>query len=728
MPTGPTIGPGPNESATPPSLVTPNMPASPGPPMEYVTLKRASPGIRDAVYKEVLARRSLYQERDLVMHRIRRYRLMRHKPYMPKSYQRQLGGENAVKIPIMYRLVQTAVNSVAKGFPTILVEPIVPEDRRNADELGRALNLLIQSVENQAHVPFLYSLYFNLFGDGLGVTKTQRGPWSGFPLPAESEDPKDYIMRVAEYMQDNPLPFTTRVVDPLTFYPPLDEYGKGVTIESAWRSTREVLQHLHLTADMSSSGLAFHKVPIDHPWPDLEFPPGIPPTIRIDEVWSKDEVGIVIQGDRDVWVFENPTGTLPYTWGFAEPTGVHDPTNVGMSVVYPLYYLAPWIDTMAGIMSAWSLFAAPTPFTTQDPDPRIRPTMEQKIDIFQPGKMYHFPTGRKPGILQAPPVGANVLDYINFLIQAADRGGLPALVSGSDVGSRLPNLTFQAAYEAATDRLRPAVQSAEHIIAGTLYKMLEVVSDTNIPVKVNGWDYVSDPDNKQRTWAVIKPDQAKKKRQITVSLAIDSTQDQIAKGTHAQFMVSAQLWDLATAMRFAGVANVQRTKDMIAADTAWRLALPALAQAILQNDPDFQAYQAQAAAAQAQAEQGGAEGAQGAQGEQGAQGTIATPGGQESGRGATIGTENAQGGTAEAERNRARIVRPEALAGGGIITNLLGQTGNPLEIGGNPVPEPGAPPGPGRNRKGVPAGRGGGRRGIPTEHPRGNRQSQYGRK
>lgn len=658
---------------------------------DQIVIRKASAGVRDAIYKEVQNRRSLYMERDTVMHRLRRYRLMRHKVYVPKAYQRQLGGERGIKMPITYRLVQTAVNAVAKAAPTVFVEPINATDQRPADELGRALNLLLQALENQSHVPFLYSLYYNLFGDGLGVTKTQRGPWAGFPLPEmtsdeQIDDPAGYIEKVEEFLANNPLPFVTRTVDPLTFYPPLDEYGRGVCMESGWRSFREVLQSLRLIPAKTSGGLTFQRIPDDKPWADLEFPPGIPPTMRVDEVWTKDECGVVIQGSQDVWIFENPTGQLPYTWGFAEPTGVHDPTNVGMSVVYPLYYLAPWIDTMVGVMTAWALFAAPTPYTTQDPIPGLPPTKDQKIEMFNPGKMYHFPTGRKPGILAPPPVGDSVLGFLNFLIEAADRGGLPALVSGSGVGSRLPALTFQAAFEAATDRLQPAVQSAQHVIAGTLRKMLDIVGESDIPVKVNGWDYEADPDNKRRSWAVIRPAEARKQRPITVTLAVDSTQDLIAKGTHAQFMVSAQLMDIAAAMRFAGIKDVQKMKDGIAADTAWRAALPALAQAILNQDPDFQALQAQQAEQEAAAEgQGG-------------------------------------GGTTQEPPMSEEAAAPvEGYARGGIFS------GQPADIGGDGKDYPGKPPGPGRNRAGVPAGRGGGRRGTPTHKPRGAGRSAYGK-
>lgn len=573
--------------------------------MAMLNMRPAPQGVRDALYKEVERRRGLYQERDTVMHNIRRHRLMRQKTYMPKAYQRRLGGSRGVKLPIMYRLVQTAVSSVAKRFPTVYVEPLSIGDRKPAAEMTRAVKLLLQAINATAGRPYLYGLYFNLFGDGLGVTKTQPGAWSGFPLPTPDEESGAYNMRVIEYLRAHPLPFVSRTVDPLTCYPPLDEHGGGVFVESGWRSTVEVTRSLGIQPQKDGLGFSLvnpNQLPEGKPYPELELPPGFPPSVRVDELWDNDRVAVCIHGHETVWMFDNPLGESPYTWGYADPTGVEDPTNVGMSVAYPLYYLAPWIDTMAGILLAWSLFAAPTPYTTQDPVPGVPPTKETSIETYEPGKMYHFATGRKPGVLSPPDVGAPVLNNLNFLVEAADKGGLPALVSGSGVGTRLPALTFQAAFEAATERLKPGAESGEAIIAGTLQKALRIIGRYDVPVKVNGWEYgEADGTRRRRGWATIKPAEARKDRRVVASLAIDSTQDLIAKGTHAQYMVNAMLWDMEKGMRFSGDENPEDTKEKIAADQAYRAALPMLAQAVLMGDPELAALMEQ----QMEAEGGG---------------------------------------------------------------------------------------------------------------------------
>lgn len=619
--------------------------------MPNVNVKVMRQAEADAVRKEVKSRVELFQERDKVMHNIRRYRLLRHKPFVPKAYQARLGGERGVKLPIMYRLVQTAVSAVAKGFPTFEAEPLSASDRKAAEDQSRAASLLMQAVDNQSRNPYLYGLYFTTFGDGLGVTKSVLGPWTGFPLPSDEEPTAQYNKRVAEFLYNHPLPFYSRIVDPLTCYPPQEEFlGNAAFIESAWRPTKEVMRSLNLQFGSNNDLIPFKEVPGGKPYPELEMPGGSAATVKVDEVWTNDSVAIVIAGSDKVFTFENTMGELPYEWGYADPSGVEDPANIGMSVAYPLYYLVPWIDTMVGIMAAWSIFAAPTPYTTQDPVPGVRPTHETAVETYQPGKMYHFATGRKPGVLSPPDVGKEVTQFLSFLIESADRGGLPALVSGAGVGTRLPALTYQAAFEAATDRLRPAVHSLERILSGTVQKWFRMIGRYDIPVKVNGWEYSDSGNPRSRRWATIRPAEARKARRVHASLSVDSTQDLIAKGTHAQFMMSAQLWDMERAMRFGGVENPAETRDKMAEDLIWRASLEPLAQAVITGDPDV----------------------------------------------------------------ARRLEEAQAAAEGG--------------EGGGDEEAAGAPPGPGRNRKGVPRGRGGGRRGgNPTQRPRGNRRGSPGR-
>lgn len=573
--------------------------------MPEFTLQRASLKVGTSIKGLIQDRRSFYQEAKHVMHQIRRRRLLRHKPFVPKAYQRRLGGERAVKLPVMYRLIQESVAKASRKPPRVEAVPLDGRDRRLANDYGKAMSLLLSSFGMR----FFYKFLYNLFGDGLAVTKTQVGPWAGFPLPQDQEDLGVYNARAQQFLAENPLPFYVRTVDPLTCYPPIEDYrDDGVFVEHGYRRMSELQYHLNLRFGTSGTLVPNDRVPQGKTYDELELPPGSLNMVETSEVWTKKDVAIVIQGQSDVWLFDNPTGELPYAWSWADPTGVEDPTNVGMSVAFPLYYITPWIDTMVATMAAWSLFAAPTPYTTQDPIQGVRPTQEYRIESYEPGMMYHFPTGRRPGVLSPPDVGAQVQGFLNFLVEGAERGGLPGLVSGTGIGTRLPALTFQAAFEAAIDRLRPAVAQGEEALAATLRKCGNIVGMYDENVSVNGDEYKTDSMEgpKTRRWAKIRPAEARKGRRLVVTLGLDSTQDLIAKGTHAVFMKQSGMWSEDRAMRFAGVEDTQGEGDLIIGDTARRAVLPALIQAAIASDPDLAALaQQQAGGTSAGAEGGG---------------------------------------------------------------------------------------------------------------------------
>lgn len=549
--------------------------------MPEYSFYKASPEVTTEVARAVRQRKELYAERDKVMHNLRSMRLLRYEPEQPLDWLKQFSGELSPKLPIIYRLIQTAVSAAAKGFPRVLVEPRNVNDRAGADSEARSLNLLLQTIHRQSRNKYLYSLYYNLFGDGLGVTKTQEGPWRGFPLPMEDEDVEDYNERVELFKEDHTLPFYTTVVNPLTFYPPMDEYGEGACMEIAHRQVREVFHRMRI---FPRNGRLV-QIPEGEPYPDREFPPTTPQLMEVQEVWTDRYCAITIPGfGPDTWIFE--TDENPYTWGWADPTGVMDPANVGMSIAYPLYYLAPHIDTQVGVMMGWSLFALPSPYTTQEPDPRIRPTQETSVMDYEPGKWHHFATGRKPGVLQPPNVGQPVLNFLEFMIGAADRGGLPSAVSGDVTGSRLPALTLQFAYQSGIDRLRPAIESAEDIIGSTLNKCRRIVAKYGEDIAVDGWEFPEEG-VKTRGWQRVKANESGKGRTIVVTLDTDNTQDSIAKGIHAQQMWAGGqgLWSERRAMRFSGVHDVDEEQAEKAADLAMALARPMQARKALMEDP-----------------------------------------------------------------------------------------------------------------------------------------------
>lgn len=643
-----------------------------------MSVKPASAATSAEVRKDMEQRRALYQERDIVMHNLRRYRTMRQQVKLPRGWKRYFGRGQEPRVPLIYRLVQTAVTAVTPDFPHVQEEPLSAVDKPRADEQSRALNFLLQTIDRRQQRRFLTSIYYKHMGDGMSALKTLPGRWSGYPLKDDEETDSQYNDRVERFLRDNPEPFYMSVVDPLTAYPPIDEYGEGTFVEISWRRPHKLFESLRLVTEKTSGGrMRLRQVPDGEPYPLYEFPPSSEPLVEVREAWTKDACFISCPSlGGDVWEIENELGETPYSWAYADPTGIDDPVNIGMSVAFPLYYLAPHVDTFFGLMMMWASFMAPTLFTTQAPSPYVRATQETATTNFEPGMIYNLPTGRDLKAVGAPDMGSAANQFLNAMLSLSDRAGLPAHTSGDIAGSRLPSLTLQQATDSALARLGPARRGLEFLLADGMRKARNIIADSGEDIPVNGWEMI-DKDSERRTtgWAVVRADECARGRPITVTLEEDSTQDLIAKGTHAQFMEQAGLWSLRRSMKFGGARDPDEEMAEIAADVAWKQGIKAQAfKALMEDDELGEYFRMMIGAAPA----GGAP-------------TGAPP---------------------------APTPEGEGEGGGGNGNAPLATLRAMLEAEG----------GPGRNREGVPAGAGGGRRGgLPTERPRGNRASAYGR-
>lgn len=562
-------------------------------------LTPASDKVSAEVLKGINERRELYRERDDIMHDIRRHRLMRQKPSLHRNWLKRLGTKSGPKVPLMLRLLQTAVTAVNKDFPKVSSEPLSLKDKGNADEESQALNYLLQTIDRQHKRNFIAAFLFSHFGDGLSVFKTVEGPWAGFPVQEEGESNSDYNDRVEDFKDAHPMPFYVSRVNGLTFYPPLDEYSEGPCIEIGWRSIRETFSQVRsLMANEDEEKM--QQIPEGMSFPWREFPPSLPPNQEVAEIWYDDYCFIATPGIKGspVLYIENPMGEKPYSYGYADPTGVDDPANIGMSICYPLYYITPHIDSMLGYMMAWATFMMPTLYTTQTPSPYVRATQETASWNWEPGYGYDLPTGRVMGVVQPPDMGAPANQIMSMLLGIADRGGLPPTISGDITGSRLAALTYQEAYGAGLARLAPGVRGAEFVLGDMLAKCRRRVADYGEDLALNGWDWDTG-ELPTRGWAKLRAAEAAKNRPIKVEMQPDSFQNEIAKGTHADFMSTPRpgrppLWSHRRASLFSGVRpeEYEDMMDEIAADAALSTMIQLMAQKAAAEDPELGPYMA----------------------------------------------------------------------------------------------------------------------------------------
>ncbi len=577
--------------------------------------------------------RSDYDERNKVMLGIRRQRFLRSRVRPPQPYQAFLG--DGVKVPIANRLIQTVVGAVAgEERPRWHVSSPNPDV---ASRVEKWLAMAEMAQERFTQPGLYWKFWDSLVGDGTVVLKTTRRPWSEYPQRAKDEPASTFNDRVQNFFEKIPhLPWRTRVLDPMTFYPPRSEWGSDLCIEKGLRPTDKVMQALGLRRD--ASGGFRPAAGADEPVPsDMGgLQAGGQPYIEVTEVWSGNDDLFVEVGGR-IWRYENDLHRLPYIWAFASAVAFSDPTLQGMSVAFPLLYLEPWINqTLSTLVGFAQLQSTPTPYTVEDSK---GPKTEPSVVDFQAGKFHQFGPGVKPGVWDMGTPRESI-DILNTMVQLAERFTLSPVPAFA--GTRTAGTALAQVAERIISILRPVIDQAQVAWSEQGKMWLEMVRDTvKGPVIVSGLTFEEKKGRRKAAQTAITPSDVGRVSDVHAEIRFRTTTDKIAWDTHNVMMEQSGIWAMKRARLESGVDDPeaeerQRTIEGLLQTPAVQLFIM---QRGLQDQPPLQTL------TQFIEEQGGA--ASGGGG----------GGGEPSGRppGATTAVPRAPGGTRQATAPKGRL-------------------------------------------------------------------------
>ena len=513
------------------------------------------------VAKTVQARKSLYYTRDKLLHGLRRQRFLRTKNKTARAYQRYVG--QGIHCALGYRLVQTVVGAIAKAPPKWHV--IAPDDEV-ASRVQRWIPLAFQNIERITKQRLFWRGLSRLAGDGILVAKFSRRAWSDFPLQQLGETDGDYNDRVRLWLRTSAtVPFRIRLVDGLTFYPPTGEWDADFTVESSKRASAPTLRELRLAPTTKTGGLSnLAFFPADRPYPELELP-NLPDNIQVDELWTPQECFIRVAGK--VVVIPNEYGEIPYEWCYGEE-GTDDPSLEGVSVMFPIMYLEPWIDQVLSVLAAWSSTVQPTPVTTTALGPGVNPNVETAVEDFKLGKHYTLKPGQALGWMGAPDVGPAVA-FLQQLTNLADRAGMAPTPPW--IGTRTPGTALSAAQEAVFAKLKPLEDNFSVFMSESAKRLIRWVDKViGRPVYVSGLEMTSDQTKKQKSQVVLYPEDSGKISDVVCEITHAGVQDIIAMGNFGAFMVREGLWSPRRAMLVSGVEDPKKEREDLAEDMAFR--------------------------------------------------------------------------------------------------------------------------------------------------------------
>lgn len=538
---------------------------------------------------EVLQLRSYYDEMFQSMHYLRRMRFMRLKSNAPRPFQRVMG--KGLQSPFSFRLVQTAVGMIGKERPrfTRMPRSSSSSERDAASRLQRSADPMIQSMEQIARRPLLWQLYDQAIADGRAHVKVQKEVWSGYPIMnTAGETEKEYNKRVADFiMKGSSHPLRSRLVDPLNMLVPPVEYDAPYMIEQGKRPLLATMNKLGLTFG-SSNKIIYNPDALAHPV--YELPRGLPPTVDVEEIWTTDGVFIRIAG-QEIMKFENDLGFIPYVNIMGEVSSLNDPSLASLSILYPYQGIEPWISTLMSTMAAWSILGGtPILWTSRRPYQGAPPPNDMALSEIPLGKRVDLGTGGEIGFVQPPPVGREVLEFMNTLVGFLDRVGITPLASGI-IGNRTPGTAFSAAIEAATGKLKVVVDNAQYGIADWVKMCWKVVENIDKPIIVTGTGLQKGFMGKRIAPGrfIIDPKDIDNYYDLSCELTVSSLQDTISKGMHSAFMSSHKLWSRDRSMKFAGVDDTwEEYKDILRDDLENSpMVRQQILQEALQADPEL---------------------------------------------------------------------------------------------------------------------------------------------
>lgn len=517
-------------------------------------LKLASKAEKSIVQQTKQELNTLYMESERKIHHLRKLRFMKLKTTAPKPFQRVVGG--GIRSPLSYRLVQTVVGMICKDRPSFKRIPLNRNNREAAARLQMSADPMLQDLERIARRPLMYQMVDAMVADGRSVVKCYRDKWNGFPEPDDNEDVRAYNKRVAEFVTMGAThPLRMRQVDALNFKVPLTDYDPPYVMEIGRKPLLGVMKAYGLKFGESGNNSL---VPLEDStsFHYLELPSGMASTVDVAEVWLDDEMFVEIGGE--VYKCENDLGFKPYVWAAGETSSHPDPSLNSLSILYPFAGIEPWLNTMLTVLASWGVIGGtPILYTSRKVPPGggAVPDVTPQLSEIPLGKRIDLGVGGEIGFVQPPPVGREVLEFIQFLVDFLDRAGLPQLAYGS-IGTRTPGTAFQGALEQAIAKVNPITNAAQDMIAEVVKMQWRIVENLGQPLYMTGVGIhpgLIGSRKKQLSRYVVDPRDIGGYYDLHAKIKVGNTQDVIARGMHAAFMRDKKLWSRERAMEYADV-------------------------------------------------------------------------------------------------------------------------------------------------------------------------------
>ncbi len=487
--------------------------------------------------------RSHWSERDEIINEMRALRFMEVEPEVPAAYDAEV-----IRTSLAYSLVERITATITTDPPTITVPPSSESDKaeQQSSRMEKWTTAALDEMSNQEGQDVLARYVECLVADGHGCMRLMYAPqkWAGYPTRGEGdgiskrEKAGDYLKRAEEWKkQGQPLPVSWQWVDPLNVFPMWDDFGLKAVLEVDERPIASLDRDRYNESERQPEL-----------WEMSRTVAGTS-TVKFAQLWTRDSVTYAVDG-KVVHHAPHKYRTPPYVYSCGQEVSSREPGKMGMSVLYPLRYLLPYLDRLLSQKAtATRLWCWPTPVYKRklltagmgaDANP---PALE-----IVPGRLFQMWEGEEIGFLTWPGNGPEINQMVELIMRMVERAGLGSDASyGQSTGDS--GYAINQLISAARMKLKPIVSHAErglvHIIR-LLWDIIEYMRQERVYLYAKGEKGTSG-------WLGLGPEDLNGYRQVQVKLNPVMPTDSYARSSEAINLLRAGVISLRTARERVGI-------------------------------------------------------------------------------------------------------------------------------------------------------------------------------
>jgi len=488
-----------------------------------------------------------YSTRNSIIEDMRALRFMENTVAVPPGMEGEI-----VRTPIAYQIIERMLGTLTVDKPIIRIPPrdMTVTAQEAASNLEVGVTALLREIERQSDNDPFERFIESMLSDGWAAMRMMHAPqaWAGYPSRATDEEDRDYNRRVDDWVQNSPIPINWSWCDPTTVYPFWSELGLDHVLEIDQRDPVTLAYKRYNVLNDQYSDIEIDELEREHRDNG---------TVEFAQLWTQDTLTYWVNGEvvhHTKHSYQRP----PYIIARGVTTSVPDTSKSGLSILYPVRELIPYLDTLLSQNgTAIRMWCWPTPVfrLTESGLSDLKRTIEVR-----PGQTVTLMPGEELSFLVWQGNAPEIHRQIEQISQMIDRATISQAMYGESYAGDSGYLVNQL-IAAARMKFRPIVMHAERAHEQLVQLLLDIVEN-----QIKRPLYVYSRGDKKPGWITIDPKDINGYRQVQVTVNPLLPTDTYARTSRVVAEFQSGLRSVRSAMEEIGIEQPDRMMDEIRLD------------------------------------------------------------------------------------------------------------------------------------------------------------------